>query len=116
MAELQSILKYARVTDAFQSFLETIRRELPRIDEHLVIKILIHNYIFKEHPRIRLEIIYAKDVDASDKKEEIYARIARWGEVREGHILIMDGYLKLEDIEELAQDKQIEMIRGEIIY
>jgi|GEM_PF-5420623 len=116
MTAQQPILKSTRITDVYLSLLETISRELPRIDADLVIKVLIHIHKYKERPRIRLEIIYAKDVDASDKKEDVYARIERWGEVREGHILIIDGYFKLEDIEELAQDKQIEMIRGEIIF
>lgn len=116
MAEtIQLKLKSRKVLDAYNSLLDTIRAELPTIDEDFVLKLLIHNYKYKEErPKMRLEIIYAEDVNAGQKKYEVAAKTGRFGEVRENHILLIDGHFALQDIEELAKDEQIKLIKGEI--
>jgi hypothetical protein len=116
MAEtVQLKFKSREVLDAYNSFLDTIRAQLPNIDEDFVMKLLIHNYKYKEErPKMRLEIIYAEDVNGRQKKYEIAAKTGRFGEVRENYILIIDGHFALQDIEELARDKQIQLIKGEI--
>ncbi len=109
--------KSQRVLGAYRSFVDEIRAELPKIDVDLVLNMLRLNYKFKEErPRLHLEIIYAKNINANDKKDELLARMGRAGEVRDNHILIIDGYFTLQDVEALARDNQIQVIKGEIIY
>ncbi len=109
--------KSQRVLDAYRSFVDEIRAELPKIDVDLVLDMLRLNRKFKEErPRLRLEIIYAKNINANDKKDEILARTGSIGEVRDNHILIIDSYFTLQDVEALARDDQIQAIKGEIVY
>lgn len=118
MTELQirSESKPPRLYDACRSFIDTIRAEVPKIDVDLVLELLRLNYKYKqERPRTRLEIIYTENINAQEKKEEIYARTKRVAEIRDHHILIIDGYFRLHDIEELSRDNQIQAIKGSII-
>lgn len=118
MTELQirSESKPSRLYDVYRTFINTIHAEVPKIDVDLVLELLRLNYKYKqERPRIRLEIIYTENINAQEKKEEIYAKTERVAEIREHHILIIDGYFRLQDIEELARDNQIQAIRGIII-
>ncbi len=109
--------KSQRVLDAFRSFVDEIRAELPKIDMGLVLDMLMLNYKFKqERPRVRLEIIYAENINSGDKKDKLLARTGCAAEVRDNHILIIDNYFTLQDVEALARDDQIQAIKGEITY
>lgn len=113
--QIQYSSRTPRITEAFRSFVGMISVELPRVDVDLVMNWLLYNYKYKEErPRVRLEIVYIESINAGQKKEEIYARTGRVAEIREGHILIIDGYFRLQDIEELSRDNEIRVIKGEI--
>ena len=118
MTELQirAESKPPRLYDVYRSFIDTIHVEAPKIDVDLVLELLRLNYKYKqERSRIRLEIIYTENINAQEKKEEIYVKTKRVAEVRDHHILIIDGYFRLQDIEELSRDNQIQAIKGSTI-
>ena len=114
--QIQAESKPPRLYYTYRSFINTIHAEVPKIDVDLVLELLRLNYKYKqERPRIRLEIIYTENINAREKKEEIYAKTKRVAEIRDHHILIIDGYFRLQDIDELARDNQIQAIKGSTI-
>ena len=102
---------------AYSSFVDRVRTELPKIDTDFGIKLIMHNHKYpKMKPRLRLEIIYEPNINVQRKKEIILARTGKAVEVRENHILILDAFLALQDVEELTRDEQIRTVRGEFLY
>ena len=114
--QIQTESKPPRLYDAYRFFINTIYAEVPKIDVDLVLELLRLNYKYKqERSRVRLEIIYTENINTQEKKEEIYSRTKRVADVRDHHILIIDGYFRLQDIEELARDNQIQAIKGSAV-
>lgn len=109
--------KFSGLVSAYSSLLNRISTDLPNVDADLAVSLLIHNYKYqKEVPRLRLEIKCSPDVNGEEKKDAVYAKTGRCAEIRHGHILVIDGYLSLKDVEELAKDGQVKNISGSIIY
>lgn len=118
MATVQTqTTKFAKLLNAYSSLRDMIRTDLPNIDVDLALKLLMESHKYQNAlTRVRLEIVYSPNINAKEKKDAILAKTGRSAEIREGHILIIDGYFRLNDIEDLAKDSQIKTIGGDIIY
>ncbi|MFQ5941424.1 MAG: hypothetical protein ACE5KA_06995 [Nitrososphaerales archaeon] len=116
VVQTQSNLKASAVIEAYESFVDMVGAELPKIDTSLIMEMLMHYYLFKEErPKMRLEILYTKNTNAKEKKDEMYESRGRAGEIRDNHMLIIDGHFTLKDVEDLAKDTQVHVVKGNII-
>lgn len=99
----------------YNSILEKASRELPKIDRELVMNVLRYQTKWAKTPWVRLEITFKPSIDAMVKKHELFRKTGRYAEIRHRHVFVIDYYMTLQDLEELASDKDVEYIKGEII-
>lgn len=120
MSKIETELKGRPVSvelmSAYRSLLEKAGRELSKIELELVMSMLRYRTKYPNRtPWVRLEIIFNSSIEPTVKKEELFEKTGRCAEIRHGNLFIIDPFITLENLEELARDKDIEYITGEII-
>jgi hypothetical protein len=109
-------LASVELISAYQSILEKTRRELPKIEPELVISMLRYQTRFPDKtPWARLEIVFDPSIEPSVKKEELFGKTGRCAEIRHGNIFVIDAFITLQNLEELARDEKIQHIEGTIV-
>lgn len=116
--EVQSKTKSVSVEliSMYRSILEKARRELSKIELDLVMSMLRYQTKYPDKaPWARFEITFNPSIEPGVKKEELFEKIGRCAEIRHGNLFVIDAFITLEKLEEIARDKDIEHIEGTIV-
>ena len=120
MSTIETHLKTRLVSEelisTYRSILEKTHRELPKIELELVVSMLRYQTKYPDKPPwARLEISYNPSIEPTSKKEELFEKTGRCAEIRHGNLFVIDAFITLQNLEELARDKDIKYIEGTII-
>ncbi|MFQ5970299.1 MAG: hypothetical protein ACE5J2_07395 [Nitrososphaerales archaeon] len=116
VTQLKSTSVAVELMSAYRSLYEEAGKELSKIDLELVMSMLRYQTKYPEKtPWVRLEIIFHPSVDQTVKKDELFEKTGSSADIRDGNIFIVDHFVTLQNLEELARDEEIEYIKGEVM-
>ena len=95
----------------------SLKSRFPRTDLKFLLELMSHEFLNAEHtPTLQIEIFYKEGVDLISKSEYLSKRTDRVPSVYKSEKrLVVEPRLRLEDIQELAQDPDIESLAGDVL-
>ena len=95
----------------------SLKSRFPRTDLKFLLELMSHEFLNSEHtPTLQIEIFYKEGVDLISKSEYLSKRTDRVPSVYKSEKrLVVEPRLRLEDIQELAQDPDIESLAGDVL-
>lgn len=113
--ELESKSTCNALLEMYYTLVGNASKYLSKIDTKLVIEMIrYHTGDPNKIPCIRLEISFKPDINFSKKKDDLYKKTGRCAEIWDGNFFVIDPRITLQELEDLAQDTDIEHITGEI--
>ncbi len=95
----------------------SLKTKFPHTDLRFLLELMSHEFLYPEHiPTLQIEIFYRDGVDLNAKGALLSKRTDRVPAVYDSEKrVIIEPRLELEGIEELAQDRDIESLAGEVV-
>ncbi|MFY3740768.1 MAG: hypothetical protein HMLIMOIP_001212 [Candidatus Nitrosomirales archaeon] len=95
----------------------SLKTRFPHTDLRFLLGLMSHEFLYPEHaPTSQIEIFYRDDVDLNAKGALLSKRIDSVPAVYDSEKrVVIESRLELDDIGELAQDRDIESLAGEIV-
>jgi|GEM_PF-1207652 len=95
----------------------SLKTRFPHTDLRFLLELMSHEFLYPEHtPTLQIEIFYRDGVDLNAKGAVLSQRIDRMPAVYDSERrVVIEPRLELDGIQELAQDRDIESLAGEIV-
>lgn len=95
----------------------SLKARFPRTDPGLLFALMSHEFLHADHvPTLQIEIFYKDGIDLHAKADAASRIMDRVPAVYESeNRLVIEPRLQLRDIEELAQDVDIESLGGDVL-
>ncbi|MFQ5941880.1 MAG: hypothetical protein ACE5KA_09315 [Nitrososphaerales archaeon] len=113
----KSTTDFGELLSNYGELIVTLKSRFPNTDVKFLFELMSHEFLNADHtPTVQLEIFYKPGVDLRIKSEHLSKRTDRVPALDESERrLVVEPRLKLPDIEELAQDRDIESLAGDML-
>lgn len=106
-----------KLLNKYEDLLLSLKTRFRRTDMRFLLELMSHEFLHPEHiPTLEIEIFYKSGTNLREKADFLARRTDRVASVYASeNRLVIEPRLRLKDIEELAQDSDIESLAGDIL-